>query len=126
MFKPVTAQIDLILRDRVEHERVVSVGRMAKRKGISGVRCHLEFVIRLYSRLLGHTKHSVTNLRTLTRSEANLAMAALVLRGAAEGRDARLGISASHSEAATVQTRQPPRGFARRLNLYPGSADFSN
>jgi hypothetical protein len=23
------------------------------------------------------------------------------------------------------ETKQPPRGFARRLNLYPGGADFS-
>jgi hypothetical protein len=27
---------------------------------------------------------------------------------------------------SVLETKQPPRGFARRLNLYPGGADFSN
>jgi hypothetical protein len=45
MFKPVTAQSDLVLRDRVKHERVVRIWRVAERKGFSGILCHLEFVI---------------------------------------------------------------------------------
>jgi hypothetical protein len=48
------------------------------------------------------------------------------VRGAAEWRHARVGIGASHSEAATVQQNSRRAGFARRLNLYRGNADFSN
>jgi hypothetical protein len=29
MVKPITAQIDFVVRDRVEHERIVRIGRMA-------------------------------------------------------------------------------------------------
>jgi hypothetical protein len=35
MFKLVTAQIDLVLRDCVKHERVVRIWRVAKDKGVS-------------------------------------------------------------------------------------------
>src|SRR5205814_2400409 len=49
--------------------------------------------------------------------QTNLAVAASLVRGAGEGRYVRLAI---------VQTKQPPRVFARRLNLYRGNADFSN
>jgi hypothetical protein len=40
MFKPVTAQIDLVLRDRVEHERVVRIGGMTKGEAVITGRCH--------------------------------------------------------------------------------------
>jgi hypothetical protein len=43
VFKPVTAQIDFILRDCVEHECVVRIGRMSKRKDFSGILRHAEF-----------------------------------------------------------------------------------
>ena len=29
MFKPITAQIDFVFRDRIEHKRIVRIGRMA-------------------------------------------------------------------------------------------------
>ena len=29
MLKPITAQIDFVFRDRIEHERIVRIGRMA-------------------------------------------------------------------------------------------------
>src|SRR5882724_7510686 len=41
----------------------------------------------------------------------------LSVRGAGEGRHARVGIDASHSEAATVQKNSRRAGFARRLNV---------
>ena len=39
MFEPVTAEIDLIFRDRVEHERVVGVGGMTECEKIRRVLC---------------------------------------------------------------------------------------
>jgi hypothetical protein len=60
MFKPITAQIDFVLRDRVEHERIVWVGRMPKCKGFSGILCHLEFVIQTVFAFGSYTKGCVT------------------------------------------------------------------
>src|SRR5262245_45790413 len=41
MFEPVTAEIDFVLRDRVEHKRVIRIGRMAERKNVGAVPLHL-------------------------------------------------------------------------------------
>ena len=76
MFKPITAQIDLVLRDRVEHERIVRIGRMAKRKGFSGILCHLEFVIQTVFAFGSYTKRCVTQFTHSRASQTNLAVAA--------------------------------------------------
>jgi hypothetical protein len=64
---------------------------------------------RPYSRLVAIQSAVSLNLRTIELGEFSCSRPSV--RGAAEGRHARLGIRASHSEAATVQTKQPPRGF---------------
>jgi hypothetical protein len=40
MFKPITAQIDFVLCDRVEHERIVRIGRMTQRKNVGALLAH--------------------------------------------------------------------------------------
>ena len=111
IFKPITVQIDFALRDRVEHERIVRVGRMPKCKGFSGILCHSEFVIQTVFAFGSDTKRCVPQF-THSRAELDeFGCSRLSVRGVGEGRHARLGMGASHSEAATVQTEQPPRGF---------------
>ncbi len=60
MFEPISAQIDFILRHRVEHERIIRIGRMAQGKDFSGILCHLEFVIQTVFAFGSYTKRCVT------------------------------------------------------------------
>jgi hypothetical protein len=60
MLESVSAQIDLAFRDRVEHERVVWIGRMAERKRFGGIPCHFEFVTQTVFAFGSYTKHCVT------------------------------------------------------------------
>src|SRR4249919_3593412 len=103
MFKPITAQIDFVLRDRVEHERVVWVGRMPKCKGFSGILCHLEFVVQDRIRLRCLYKRLCNSIYALSSEPNEFTCSPRSLRVTAEWRHARVGIGASHSEAATVQ-----------------------
>jgi hypothetical protein len=41
MLEPISAQIDLILRHRVKHERVIRIWGMTQRKSLGRVLCHL-------------------------------------------------------------------------------------
>src|SRR5262249_17195718 len=116
MFKSITSQIDFVLRDGVEHESIIRVGRMAQRKGFSGILCHLEFVIQSVFAFSSYTKRCATQF-TLSTQPDEFRCSRLSVRGACGGRDARHAVGASHSEAPSVQTKQPPREFARRLNV---------
>ena len=58
MIEAVTAEIDFVLRHRIEHERVIRVGGMAKGKDFSALHFHLFrclLIIRLPRRLLAKT-----------------------------------------------------------------------
>ena len=91
MFKPVTAQIDFVLRDRVEHEGIVRIGRMAKRKGCSGTLFHFEFVVQTV-----FTFGSYTKRYALWSDLKEFSCSRLCVRGAAMP-------LALHSEATKVQ-----------------------
>jgi hypothetical protein len=113
---------------------------MAKRKDFSGILRHAEFengrdnlikancqpFLTVFS-FISYTKRCVTQF-TGPGSELDEVWLEPALCERRRGRAPFTvqGIRASHCEAATVQTKQPPRGFARRLNSYPGNADFSN
>src|SRR5262249_51242409 len=50
----------------------------------------------------------------------------LSVRCVTEGRHTLRGSALRTAKRLQVKTKQPPRGFARRLNLHPGVADFSD
>src|SRR6266487_3528794 len=41
MVEPITAEIDFVLRHRIEHERIIRIGRMTQGKALSDVPFHL-------------------------------------------------------------------------------------
>jgi hypothetical protein len=64
------------LRDRVKHECVVRIWRVAKRKGFSEILWHLEFVIQTVFAFDRYTKRCVTQFTHSQASWTNLTAAA--------------------------------------------------
>jgi hypothetical protein len=101
MFKPITAQIYFVLRDRVEHKRIVRIGRMAKRKGCSGTLFHFEFVVQTV-----FTFDSYTKRYALWSDVKEFSCSRLCVRGAAMP-------SAVHSEERLKYKKNSRRADSR-------------
>ena len=84
MFKSITSQIDFVLRHRVEHERVVRVGRMPKCKGFSGIVCHLDFVNQTVFAFVSYTKRCITRFDARSSELDEFGLAASSATGVAE------------------------------------------